>query len=75
MERRRLSLKFAPRSCALSLADCQILSGCQILEGVLVGCQDFWLADRWLLKLKKLSFEAPLKRQKWLRNLSVNTPK
>ena len=41
----------------------------------LAGCQGFWLASSWLLKLKRRGFEAPLKRQKWLRNLLVNTSK
>ena len=43
------------------------------LAGVSAGCQRFWLAASWLLKLKRWGFEALPKRQKWLRNLSVNT--
>ena len=45
------------------------------LAGFSAGCQRFRLAASWLLKLKRRGFATPLKRQKWLRNLLVNTSK
>ena len=70
MAPRRLSFAARRGAGALGLAGCQIL-----WQGFSAGCQRFRLAASWLLKLKRRGFATPLKRQKWLRNLLVNTSK